>query len=56
MGSIGAKRVPIRLINAIKSVYEQPVGIVRIDGEMSEEFLMERGVKEGDSLCCSTSS
>lgn len=45
-----AKRVPIRLINAIKSVYEQPVGIVRIDGEMSEEFLMERGVKQGDSL------
>ena len=40
----------MRLINAIKSVYEQPLGIVRIDGGMSREFPMDKGVKQGNNL------
>ena len=34
----------------VQSVYEQPMGIVCIDGEMSWEFPMDKEVKQGDSL------
>ena len=40
----------MRLINAIKSVYGDPTGTVRLDGEQSMEFIIKKGVKQGDSL------
>lgn len=48
--ALAAKQVPMRLINAIKSIYHEPIGKVRLDGELSAEFGIERGVKQGDSL------
>ena len=48
--ALEAKKVPLKLINATKSVYEDPIGIVRLDGETSREFSMQKGVKQGDSL------
>lgn len=44
------KRVPSDLISAIKSVYQDPKGIVRLNGSESEPFRFYKGVKQGDSL------
>ena len=39
-----------KLIRAIKSIYHSTIGMVRIDGLVSEEFEMENGVTQGDCL------
>ena len=44
------KNVPKQLITAIQSVYNGSKGIVRIEGQTSKEFNMEKGIKQGDSL------
>ena len=44
------KNVPKQLSTAIQSVYNGSKGIVRIEGQTSKEFNMEKGIKQGDSL------
>ena len=39
------EKVTIRLINAVKSLYERSIGIVRIGSEMSGEFSLDRAIK-----------
>ena len=38
------------LLQATKSVYGKVIGRVRINGLLSEEYAMEKGLKQGDSL------
>jgi hypothetical protein len=39
-----------RLIRAVQVLYGRTVGVVRLDGEVSQEFEMKKGMKQGDSL------
>ena len=43
-------KIPIKLINNIKSVYENAKGCVRINGKISKTFKWSKGLKQGDSL------
>jgi hypothetical protein len=40
----------MKLKRVIQGMYNNIYGIVRIDGTQSENFKMEKGVKQGDSL------
>lgn len=44
------KGIPSNLISAIKAVYRDPKGIVRLNGRKSKPFRFLKGVKQGDSL------
>lgn len=44
------KRVPANCINVIKSIYQNPKGMVRLNGQMPILFNFFKGVKQGDSL------
>jgi hypothetical protein len=48
--ALARKNVPSKLIRVIKAMYETVEGVVRFDGKLAYAFLMERGVKQGDSL------
>ncbi|XP_049794442.1 uncharacterized protein LOC126204062 [Schistocerca nitens] len=48
--ALEAKRVLMKLIDSVKSVYEQPVGVACIDGEVSGGFSLGKGIKERLSL------
>jgi hypothetical protein len=48
--ALARKNVPSKMIRVIKAIYERVEGVVRLDGKLSNAFLMERGVKQGDSL------
>lgn len=42
--------IPEKLREATRRLYHRTKGIVRIQGQESESFKMERGIKQGDSL------
>ena len=44
------KKIPNKLKRATESVYEKVYGRVRINGRISEQFRMDKGLKQGDSL------
>lgn len=44
------KGTPPKLTRAIKSMFDRVEGVVRMNGETSGTFLLEKGVKQGDSL------
>ena len=44
------KKVPRKLIMAIKSTFNQAEGIVRVNGKTSKPFKINNGIKQGDSL------
>jgi hypothetical protein len=49
--ALARKNVPSKSIRVIKAMYERVEGVVRLDGKLCNAFLMERGVKQGDSYC-----
>jgi hypothetical protein len=48
--ALARKNVPSKLIRVIKAMYERVEGVVRLDGKLSNAFLMERGVRQRGSL------
>jgi hypothetical protein len=48
--ALARKNVPSKLIRVIKAMDERVEGVVRLDGKLSHAVLVERGVKQGDSL------
>lgn len=44
------KQTPAKLLAAIKSLFHDPKGIIRLDGSVSSTFNMSKGVRQGDSL------
>lgn len=48
--ALAEKNVPRDLLTAIKSVYANSKGVVRINGTETAPFPIARGVKQGDSL------
>lgn len=48
--ALRAKNVLRSLVEAIKSTYQEPKGVVRLNGLESDVFNIAKGVKQGDSL------
>lgn len=44
------KKVPLKLRKVTESVYKEVYGRVRIKGNLSKTFIMDKGLKQGDSL------
>jgi hypothetical protein len=43
---------PPRFCNTIKSLYTNAETVVIVNGEISESFIISRGVRQGDPLSC----